>query len=327
MFSLYLAEDLMPKVVQSLSQEMDSSNKRKWDHIIVNQFLRDIREAKKRGNTERRHKEAQAILAATAPIAAPTSKDVNIRKETENDAVPVKQESIAKVHAGSLRISQLISLPQTKDPSFSNSKVSADTNFGIFDLAKFSKKNGLPCDVCMRRETVLNRVFVCSSCKAAVHLDCYQSRTNPTGPWKCERCQEMLSDAVVSDSQSDCSGSKSWLVLCGLCHGTSGALRKTTNGQWVHAICAEWLLENSFKRGQCNSVDGMEGLLKGKDTCLICQHNVGTCLKCSTVGCQVTFHPACARDAGLYMNTKRYGSLWQHKAYCGNHSIEQKKTG
>ncbi|EMS65486.1 PHD finger protein rhinoceros [Triticum urartu] len=304
MFSLYLAEDLMPKVVQSLPQEMDSSNKRKWDHIIVNQFLRDIREAKKRGNTERRHKEAQAILAATAPIAAPTSKDVNIRKETENDAVPVKQESITKVHAGSLRISQLTSLPQTKDPSFSNSKVSADTNFGIFDLAKFSKKNGLPCDVCMRRETVLNRVFLCSSCKAAVHLDCYQSRTNPTGPWKCERCQEMLSDAVVSDSQSDCSGSKSWLVQCGLCHGTSGSLRKTTNGQWVHAFCAEWLLENSFKRGQCNPVDGM----------------------CSTVGCQVTFHPACARDAGLYMNTKKFGSLWQHKAYCSNHSIEQKKV-
>ncbi|KAM3194407.1 hypothetical protein ACQJBY_070845 [Aegilops geniculata] len=319
-------EDLMPKVVQSLPQEMDSSNKRKWDHIIVNQFLRDIREAKKRGNTERRHKEAQAILAATAPIAAPTSKDVNIRKETENDAVPVKQESITKVHAGSLRVSQLTSLPQTKDPSFSNSKVSADTNFGIFDLAKFSKKNGLPCDVCMRRETVLNRVFLCSSCKAAVHLDCYQSRTNPTGPWKCERCQEMLSDAVVSDSQSDCSGSKSWLVQCGLCHGTSGALRKTTNGQWVHAFCAEWLLENSFIRGQCNPVDGMEGLLKGKDTCSICQHNVGTCLKCSTVGCQVTFHPACARDAGLYMNTKKFGSLWQHKAYCGNHSIEQKKV-
>uniref|UniRef100_A0A453R320 PHD-type domain-containing protein n=1 Tax=Aegilops tauschii subsp. strangulata TaxID=200361 RepID=A0A453R320_AEGTS len=48
--------------------------------------------------------------------------------------------------------------------------------------------------------------------------------------------------------------------------------------------------------------------------------------ECSTVGCQVTFHPACARDAGLYMNTKKFGSLWQHKAYCGNHSIEQKKV-
>jgi hypothetical protein len=74
-------------------------------------------------------------------------------------------QSITKINAGSLRVSQLTLLPQTKDLSFSNSKVSADSNFGIFDLAKFSKKNDLPCDVCMRRETVLNRIFLCSSCK------------------------------------------------------------------------------------------------------------------------------------------------------------------
>ena len=46
---LYLAEDLMLKVVQNISYELDSFNKkRKWDHIIVNQFLHDLREAKKR---------------------------------------------------------------------------------------------------------------------------------------------------------------------------------------------------------------------------------------------------------------------------------------
>ncbi|KAM0918218.1 hypothetical protein ACQ4PT_008836 [Festuca glaucescens] len=85
-------EDLKFKVVQSLSHELDSFNKRKWDHIIVNQFLRDIREAKKRGNTERRHKEAQAILAAAAPCAAPSLRNETFKKEAENDAAPVKQE-------------------------------------------------------------------------------------------------------------------------------------------------------------------------------------------------------------------------------------------
>ncbi|PNT76231.1 uncharacterized protein LOC100828066 isoform X2 [Brachypodium distachyon] len=319
-------DDIRFKVVQNLSHELDSFNKRKWDHIIVNQFLRDIREAKKRGNTERRHKEAQAILAAAAPYVAHNPRNVTVIKEAENDVAPAKQEIIPKVNAGSLRVSQLASLPQTKDPSFSNSKVSADTNFGFFDLAKFSKKNGLPCDVCMRSETVLNRIFLCSSCKAAVHLDCYRSRTNPTGPWKCELCEETLSDAVISGMQSDCSGAKSFLVQCCLCDGTSGAFRKTTKGKWVHAFCAEWLLENTFKRGQYNAVGGTESLLKGKDTCSICHHSVGTCLKCGTVGCQVAFHPACARDAGLYMNTKKVGSLWRHKAYCGNHSIEQRKV-
>lgn len=91
---LYLAEDLILKVVQNISYELDSFNKRKWDHIIVNQFLRDLREAKKRGNSERRHKEALAILAATAPSVTPTSRNTTVRKETENNVTPAKREVI-----------------------------------------------------------------------------------------------------------------------------------------------------------------------------------------------------------------------------------------
>ena len=57
-YDLYLAEDLILKVVRNISYELDSFNKkkRKWDHIIVNQFLRDLREAKKRGNSESRQR-------------------------------------------------------------------------------------------------------------------------------------------------------------------------------------------------------------------------------------------------------------------------------
>jgi len=54
-YDLYLAEDLILKVVQNISYELDSFNK-KWDHIIMNQFLRDLREAKKRENSERRQR-------------------------------------------------------------------------------------------------------------------------------------------------------------------------------------------------------------------------------------------------------------------------------
>lgn len=94
---------------------------------------------------------------------------------------------------------------------------------------------------------------------------------------------------------------------------------------------------------------------KDKDTCSICHRCVGACLKvcflnfipstnkcrqmnhtllnfsfstmqCCTLDCQITFHPSCARDAGLYMNTKRLGNMLQHKAYCCRHSIEQRKV-
>ncbi|KAJ1258529.1 hypothetical protein BS78_10G082300 [Paspalum vaginatum] len=319
-------EDLILKVVQNISNELDAFNKRKWDHIIVNQFLRDLREAKKRGNSERRHKEALAILAATASSVAPTSRNPSVRKEIENNVTSAKQENMHRNNAGSSRVSQLSSLPQAKDLSSSNSRVSEETNFGIFDLAKFSKKSALPCDICMRCDTVLNRIFVCSGCKAAVHLDCYQSLKYPTGPWKCELCHERPSDSVSSGDQSDRNGAKVCLVECGLCHGTSGAFRKTLKGQWVHAFCAEWLLETTFRRGQHNAVDGMERLQKEKYTCSLCHRSVGACLKCSTADCQITFHPSCARDAGLYMNTKRIGSMLQHKAYCGKHSVEQRKA-
>jgi hypothetical protein len=52
----------------------------------------------------------------------------------------------------------------------------------------------------------------------------------------------MPSDSVISRNQSDCNGVKACLVQCGLCHGTSGAFRRTVKGQWVHAFCAEVMI-------------------------------------------------------------------------------------
>jgi hypothetical protein len=49
----------------------------------------------------------------------------------------------------------------------------------------------------------------------------------------------MPSDSVISGNQSDCNSVKACLVQCGLCHGTSGAFRRTLKGQWVHSFCAE----------------------------------------------------------------------------------------
>ncbi|KAG8094220.1 hypothetical protein GUJ93_ZPchr0012g20125 [Zizania palustris] len=307
-------EYLIPKVVQSLSQDLDSFNRRKWDHIIANQFLRDLREAKKRGNADRRHKEAQAIMAAAAPCILHISRNTSVRKQAEHDVLPAKQESVPIVETANQEIHILNqeSIPKVNTGSSRTSQLTSLQNTGSSRASQLAS-------------TLLNRIFVCSSCKAAVHLDCYGSVTNPTGPWKCELCQEMPSD-IVTASQPDCNGSKSCLAQCALCHGTSGAFRKTIKGQWVHAFCAEWLLENTFRRGQYNAVDAMERLPRDKGTCSICHHNVGTCLKCSTLECQITFHPACARDAGLYMDTKKVGTMLRHSAYCGKHGIEQRKA-
>jgi hypothetical protein len=89
---LTLAEDLIVKVVQSLSRELDVFSKRKWDFILVNHFLRDVREAKKRGRKEKRHKEAQAVLAEAAAAVAASSRNSTVRKDANEDVLPVIQE-------------------------------------------------------------------------------------------------------------------------------------------------------------------------------------------------------------------------------------------
>ncbi|KAM3244093.1 hypothetical protein ACQJBY_055800 [Aegilops geniculata] len=320
-------EDLIVKVVQNLSCELDVFSKRKWDFIRVNQFLRDVREAKKRGRKEKRHKEAQAVLAEAAAAVAASSRNSTVRKDANDDVL--RRESSPKFGAGSSRVAQRTpSLPRPKDSSKpSNSKVSQVTNSGIFHMPIYSKENALYCDVCMRGETVLNRVSVCSGCKqAAVHIDCYKYLEICIGRWKCELCEDISPEDASSSDQSDSNGTKLSLVRCALCHGTSGAFRKTIDGQWTHAFCAEWLLETKYMRGQDDPVSGMETLVKEKDTCCVCNIKVGACLKCNSEDCHTTFHPSCARDAGFYMNTKGFGTVAQHKAYCGKHSSEQKET-
>ncbi|CAM0943875.1 unnamed protein product [Alopecurus aequalis] len=321
-------EDLIVKVVQNLSRELDVFSKRKWDFILVNHFLRDVREAKKRGRKEKRHKEAQAVLAEAAAAVAASSRNSTVRKDANVDVLPAIQESYPKFGAGSSRVAQRTpSLPRPKDSSKpSNSKVSPVTNFGTFHMPILSKENALYCDVCLRSESVLNRIFVCSRCKAAVHIDCYRNIGISIGPWKCELCEDISSEAASSSEQSDCNDTDVPLVRCTLCHGKSGAFRKAIDGQWIHAFCAEWLLETKYIRGQDNPVNGMETLVKEKDTCCVCLSKVGACLKCNSEDCQTTFHPSCARDAGFYMNIKGFGTTLEHKAYCGKHSTEQKET-
>ncbi|RWW42667.1 hypothetical protein BHE74_00051758 [Ensete ventricosum] len=86
------AEDLLLKIVQNLSHELNASNKHKWDLILVNQLLREVREAKKRGRKERRHKEAQAVLAAAAAAAAASSRNSSLRKDSNDEIISATQE-------------------------------------------------------------------------------------------------------------------------------------------------------------------------------------------------------------------------------------------
>lgn len=77
----------MHRVVRRLPEELDSLKKRRWDLVAVNQYLRHLKEIKKRGRKEKRHKEYQAALAAAAAAAIETSSRVSSHRKETNDGL------------------------------------------------------------------------------------------------------------------------------------------------------------------------------------------------------------------------------------------------
>ncbi|KAK7351150.1 hypothetical protein VNO77_10384 [Canavalia gladiata] len=321
-----LTDNLIYSVAKSLPHEIDKAHQLRWDAVIVNQYLRDLREAKKQGRKERKHKEAQAVLAAATAAAAASTRVSSFRKDTFDESM--QQENLLKLDTSNGRRTGACSqpMPRAKE-TLSRVAVSRTSSEKYSDfcmpISDFSKEQRKSCDICRRSETMLNPILVCSGCKVSVHLDCYRSVKETTGPWYCELCEDL------SSRNSGASAINFWekpyfVAECALCGGTTGAFRKSSNGQWVHAFCAEWVFESTFRRGQIDAVEGMETMLKGVDICCICHRKQGICMKCCYGHCQTTFHPSCARSAGLYMNVRTAGSKAQHKAYCEKHSLEQK---
>uniref|UniRef100_A0A803M586 PHD finger family protein n=1 Tax=Chenopodium quinoa TaxID=63459 RepID=A0A803M586_CHEQI len=294
------SDQLVCKIVKSLPNEMDSVRKRRWDSVHVNQYIYELKEARKQVSS--------------------------LRKDMVDESSP--QENLLKVESGRVRGSlSSLSAPRTKvsNPTLDAPKAKSD---GYSDVFQFSsgtpKEHPKSCDICRRSESLLNPILVCSSCKVAVHLNCYRSVKESTGPWYCELCDDSSSSKVSRATVISWENSNP-IEECGLCGASNGAFRKSSNGQWVHAYCAEWVFDSTFKRGQVSPVIGMETLPKGNDMCCVCHKKFGVCIKCNYGNCQSTFHPSCARSADYYMYTKYIGGgKMQHKAYCSKHSLEQR---
>lgn len=316
-----LTEKLVYRVAKTLSEEIESAREQRWDAVLANRYLYEVKEAKKQGRKERKHKEAQAVLAAATAAAAASSRNSSRQDALED---PSHHEYL-KLNSSSGRpgvSSQPVPRAKETVSRVAGPKISSE-KYSDF-MSDFSKEHPRSCDICRRSETILKPILVCSSCKVAVHLDCYRNVKESTGPWCCELCEDLLSSRS-SGAPSVNFWDKPFLVAeCGLCGGTTGAFRKSVDGHWVHAFCAEWVLESSFRRGQVNPVQGMETIAKGVDVCCVCRRKHGVCVKCSYGHCQSTFHPSCARSSGFFMNVKVASGKLQHKAYCGKHSLEQR---
>ncbi|KAL8134123.1 uncharacterized protein LOC141707669 [Apium graveolens] len=315
------SDDLIVKVLTNLPKEIDALGKQKWDAVTANKYLCELKELKRQGRKERRHKEAQVVLAAATAAAAASSRISSFRKDTQEESA---YRDIVNSSSGRASLSSQ-QMPRAKETisRLGTTRVLSEKNSdAVHSTTDLSKEYPRSCEICRRSETILNPVLICSSCKVAVHLDCYRSIKDFAGPWNCELCDE------VSSSRSfGAAAINSWekpLAECGLCGGTAGAFRKSIDGQWIHAFCAEWILESTYKRGQKNLVQGMETVSKGSEMCHICQRKQGVCMKCNHGHCQSCFHPSCAKSAGFYMNLKASGGKLQHKAYCERHSLVER---
>ncbi|GAB2236098.1 hypothetical protein Droror1_Dr00027833 [Drosera rotundifolia] len=315
----HFVDDLICKIVQKLPQEMEVVCKQRWDDVHVNQYLYELREARKQGRKERRHMEAQAVLAAATAVAAASSRISSLRKDEESSHQEINQTATESSRGHGGVFSRL--RPHVKEGTSNLASVSATSDKHSDLTSVFSKEHPKSCDVCKRQETLLNPILICAGCKVAVHLDCYRCVMEYTGPWYCELCEEASTSRVPFVSSWERSHP---VAECGLCGAANGAFRKSTTRQWVHAFCAEWVLDSTFKRGQVNPIEGMEKVVMGNDVCSVCHNKSGVCIKCNYGNCQGTFHPSCGRAADYYMIAKNVAGKLQHRAYCEKHSIEQK---
>ncbi|XP_071702488.1 uncharacterized protein [Rutidosis leptorrhynchoides] len=311
---------LISKVMHCLPQEIEASRKQNWDAVLVSQYLSDLREVKKQGRKERRHKEAQSVLAAATAAAAASSRLSSLRKDTVDESA--QQENTFKIKSSNGR--SAIHAQQLSRAKETHPKLSVTWTNPEMNSVSSHKLQSRVCEVCTRTESFLNPIIVCSSCKVAVHIDCYRSVKDSTGPWYCELCEDLSSSRSRGITSVSYSEKPSLSVECCLCGCRSGAFRKSTDGQWVHAFCAEWVLESTFRRGQVNRIDVMEAISRGHDFCFICSRRVGVCIKCSYGHCQSAFHPACGRTAGFFMNVRNISGKIHHKAYCEKHSLVEK---
>ncbi|KAJ3286887.1 Bromodomain-containing protein 1 [Rhizoclosmatium sp. JEL0117] len=159
------------------------------------------------------------------------------------------------------------------------------------------------CAVCnIGVSTDSNQILFCEgnpSCNLTVHQTCYGIPHVPESKWLCRVCIDRGS--LGSEEPR-----------CVLCPGKSGALKKSTDGEWVHVLCAIWIPEVLItNRVLMDGID-VRGIPKARISlrCFVCG-NAGrdsseakmACIQCCVDNCFTSYHVSCAVAVGLYMDS------------------------
>ncbi|XP_030073364.1 lysine-specific demethylase 4B isoform X2 [Microcaecilia unicolor] len=153
----------------------------------------------------------------------------------------------------------------------------------------------------------------CAKCCMQVHASCYGIRPDLVNEgWRCSRCT-----------------ANAWTADCCLCNLRGGALQMTTDGRWVHVICAIAVPEvhflNVIERHPVDITAIPEQRCRLK--CVYCWKRTkkvsGACIQCSVDLCSTSFHVTCAHAAGISMEPDDWPyvvsiTCFKHKAASQN---------
>ena len=200
------------------------------------------------------------------------------------------------------------------------------------------------------------RYVTCCVCSISVHIECYgiskMSKAHSRQlrrRWKCEKCKEDETTAAAPSSLPYPSPPHPTSASCMYCPSTSFALKKATNGEWVHVVCALFLpslaltlhhqhygstlplpsflpLSAKKKHRSFHLVTGVNSIpVEQYDLgCDVCGVERGMCVQCMEVGCRVSYHVTCAMMKGWCVRVEEVseggGNEVEMNTWCGAHT-------
>ncbi|GFR40744.1 hypothetical protein Agub_g1354 [Astrephomene gubernaculifera] len=160
------------------------------------------------------------------------------------------------------------------------------------------------CEVCGEdEESPGDLKLECDMCRCVVHSRCYGAQPPPRqgSMWLCDVCQLHAAGLPADRSPP-----------CALCPVAGGPMKRTDTGGYVHLLCAVWTPGVTF--GDPEKLTPVEGVAKAVQNrsslkCYLCKQPHGACIQCAgDARCYRSFHPMCAREAGLAMCELRLGA-------------------
>jgi len=143
------------------------------------------------------------------------------------------------------------------------------------------------CDACCLDHEVehTDAVVFCDGCNLRVHQTCYGIPKIPKGPWYCAQCEAGVKN-----------------MKCCVCPNTDDhALKPTTDGRWIHVMCAMWHSEPRFVDPETRTPVDLSlpiSPARMRLTCVFCKKK-GACLQCQYGRCATSYHVPCGFRNGI----------------------------